>query len=325
MRTTPVHQPSSQPMFIESNGAADRTQRSPQQTEIDQIAAALARLYRSDSVGSISGTSSRAASTSAAPSGLVSFPPPGVGATAQSPRASTALASTPSPRFHTPISRASTRSMRPQTAEISTQTESTDAVELDNLPLHGWAKLKEAIAGKDGIWGGIKALGNGRASTALSNICRSLITTPIYATTALLDAPRKLGDVAAAQGTSLVTKGEASTGLLSPLKAFAGGLIQVVGGAVRLTKPLIGLALVSSGPAGLLVGGLLIGLWVTKEAMCIVNDQIDEMQIIKFFRDIASGTGAVAGALISPITQGIAKLFKPAAPAVCANQDTARP
>lgn len=186
--------------------------------------------------------------------------------------------------------------------------EKSEQPDPENLPLQGWVGLKNAIVGPNGIVAGVKALGKGKAAEGLSNIVRSVISAPIHAAAAILDGPRKLADVAAIKGQALVKSGEEQGGILGALKAFAGGLVQVLGGVARLAKPILGLALIAAGgPAGWIAGLILLGLFAFKEVNCVINDKVDEMQLLKVVRDIGSGAGAIVGSVISPATQAIAK------------------
>jgi hypothetical protein len=81
-----------------------------------------------------------------------------------------------------------------------------------------------------------------------------------------------LADVAAIKGQALVKAGEEQGGILGGVKAFFGGLIQVLGGVARLAKPLLGIGLMAAGgPAGWIAGLILLGLFAFKEVNCIIN------------------------------------------------------
>ena len=209
--------------------------------------------------------------------------------------------------------RAESRRIPNETADMATQTEAPATMpDPENLPLQGGAGLKEAIVGSTGILGGLKALAKGRMAEGFSNIIRSVLSAPVQLGAVILDGPRKVADVAAAKGKKLVQSGEAQGGIVGALKAFGGGLMQVLGGIARLTKPALGIALIAlAGPPGWIAGGALLGLYVLKELFCIVNDKVDELQTLKVLRDIGSGIGAIVGSVLSPITQPIAKAINP--------------
>ena len=191
----------------------------------------------------------------------------------------------------------------------------------ENKSWQGLAGLKESVVGDTGLKGGFSALGKGRIGEGFSNIIRSLVMSPIKLGTVILDAPRKAGDTAAQAGQDWVKAGEDRGGVVGAFQGFGGGLVQVLGGAGRFTKPLIGLScLVAGGPAGWVAGSILVGFFLFKEIGFIVNDKIDETQSVKALRDVASGVGAMVGSILSPIGQGIYKLTQKKAPVLLEKQ-----
>jgi len=171
-----------------------------------------------------------------------------------------------------------------------------------SAPLQGWQGLKDAITGKTGLIAGFKAVVAGRTAEGFSNILRSIATVPVKGLAAILDGPRKIGDIASIKGKQLVVAGENQGGFIGALKSFGGGLLQLVGAVARLAKPIIGICLVLfGGPAGLIAGLVFLGLFGLKEAGSIANDKIDETQTLKAAREVVSGVGAMVGAIVSPL------------------------
>ena len=178
-------------------------------------------------------------------------------------------------------------------------------------PLQGGAGLVDAVTGQDGLKGALDSAGKGQTATALSNVVRSAVTMPIKTASAMLDAPRKIGDVASAKGRELVSKGDEQGGLTGAVKVLGGALAQALGGITRLAQPLIGMALMAgAGPVGWMIGAFLLGMFILKEAGCIVNNKVDEMETFKALRDVASGAGAVAGLVLEPLARPLANFAK---------------
>jgi hypothetical protein len=178
-------------------------------------------------------------------------------------------------------------------------------------PLQGGAGLVNAVSGQDGLKGALASASEGKTATALSNVVRNAVTAPFQTVSAILDGPRKVGDVASAKGRELVTKGDAQGGLTGAIKVVGGSLAQVLGGFARLAQPLVGMALMAAaGPVGWLIGAILLGLFVLKEAGMIINNKVDEMQTVKALRDVASGVGALAGLVLEPIARPLMTFVK---------------
>ena len=186
----------------------------------------------------------------------------------------------------------------------------TAAIDPENLPLQGWKGLKEAVVGKTGIGAGFKAIAQGKFASGLSSVLRNVVTIPVKAAAVLLDGPRKIADVAAVKGKAMVEAGSKVGGFAGALRSFFGSLLQIVGGAIRLAKPAIGIAILAlvSGPIGWAIGGFLLGTFVFKEFAAITSDKVDEMQTLKAVRDIVSGAGAAVGSVLSTVTSGVSKL-----------------
>lgn len=184
------------------------------------------------------------------------------------------------------------------------------AVDPENLPLQGWAGLKEAVVGKTGIGAGFKAITQGKFASGLSSVLRNVVTIPVKAAAVLLDGPRKIADVAAVKGKAMVEAGSKIGGFAGALRSFFGSLLQIIGGAIRLAKPAIGIAILAlvPGPIGWAIGGFLLATFLFKELSAITSDKIDEMQTLKAARDIVSGAGAVVGSVVSTVTSGVSKI-----------------
>ena len=192
----------------------------------------------------------------------------------------------------------------------TTPTAPSSAVETSQ-PLQGGAGLVNAVSGQDGLKGALASASEGKTATALSNVVRNAVTAPFQTVSAILDGPRKIGDVASTKGRELVTKGDAQGGLTGALKVVGGSLAQVLGGFARLAQPLVGMALMAAaGPVGWLIGAILLGLFVLKEAGMIINNKVDEMQTVKALRDVASGVGALAGLVLEPIARPLMTFVK---------------
>lgn len=194
-------------------------------------------------------------------------------------------------------------------AAATTTAATTTAVE-ESKPLNGGAQLKEAVLGKTGLWAGLKALLKGRFSEGLSNIVRALVTMPFAGVAALLDGPRKIGDIASKKGKELVLQGENQGGLTGALKSVGGGLVQAAGGLARLAQPVLGMALMAAtGPVGWGIGAVLLGMFVLKEVASLVTGKTHEMQTFKAVRDVVSGAGAVAGGVVETVVNPIKARF----------------
>jgi len=200
------------------------------------------------------------------------------------------------------------------TVDVGTSTDAlvpatTTAVE-KSKPLNGGAQLVEAVTGKTGIWAGLKALVKFRFAEGLSNIVRGLVTLPFAGTAALLDAPRKVGDIASEKGKALVLQGENQGGLTGALKTLGGGLVQAAGGVARLAQPIVGMALMASaGPVGWAIGAVLLGLFVIKELSNLLTGKTHEMQTFKAARDVVSGAGAIVGGVVETVVNPIKARF----------------
>ena len=189
------------------------------------------------------------------------------------------------------------------TVDVATSTEALAPAQSREVeqskPLNGGAQFMEALTGKTGIWAGLKALTKLRFAEGLSNIVRGLVTLPFAGAAALLDAPRKVGDIASTKGKAMVLQGENQGGLVGALKTVGGGLIQAAGGIARLAQPIAGMALMASaGPVGWGIGAVLLGMFVIKELSQLLTGKTHEMQSFKAVRDVVSGAGAVAGGVV---------------------------
>jgi hypothetical protein len=177
-------------------------------------------------------------------------------------------------------------------------------------PLNGGAQLVEAVSGKTGIWAGLKALAKFRFAEGLSNIVRGLVSVPFAGVAAILDAPRKIGDIASTKGQALVLQGENQGGLTGALKTVGGGLTQAVAGVARLAQPVIGMALMASaGPVGWGIGAVLLGIFVVKELSSLLTGKTHEMQAFKAVRDVVSGVGAIIGGVLEAFVNPIKTRF----------------
>ena len=178
-------------------------------------------------------------------------------------------------------------------------------------PLQGGAGLASAVTGPDGLQGALASAEDGKMATALSNLTRNAVTAPFQTMSAILDGPRKIGDTASAKGRELVKQGDEQGGLTGAVKVAGGALAQALGGACRLAQPLVGMALMAgAGPVGWVIGAILLGLFVLKEAGLIINNKVDEMQTVKALRDVASGVGAMAGLVLEPIARPLMSFVK---------------
>jgi hypothetical protein len=108
----------------------------------------------------------------------------------------------------------------------------------------------------------------------------------------------------------MVEEGSKVGGFAGALRSFFGSLLQIIGGAIRLAKPAIGIAILAlvPGPIGWAIGGFLLATFLFKELSAITSDKIDEMQTLKAARDIVSGAGAVVGSVVSTVTSGVSKI-----------------
>lgn len=228
------------------------------------------------------------------------------------------LASSPTPERNPTLAVGTTELARVSsgTSSVDVAT-STDALALattssveKSKPLNGGAQLVEAVTGKTGIWAGLKALTKFRFAEGLSNIVRGLVSIPFAGVAAILDAPRKIGDIASTKGQALVLQGENQGGLTGALKTVGGGLTQAVAGVARLAQPVIGMALMASaGPVGWGIGAVLLGIFVVKELSSLLTGKTHEMQAFKAVRDVVSGAGAVVGGVVEAFVNPIKTRF----------------
>ena len=230
----------------------------------------------------------------------------------------TVVPSSPTPDTNPTLAVASSEGARvtsgTSTVDVATSTEAVVAASTQEVdkskPLNGGAQLVEAVTGKTGIWAGLKALAKFRFAEGLSNIVRGLVTLPFAGAAALLDAPRKIGDIAATQGKALVLQGENQGGLVGALKTIGGGLVQAAGGVARLAQPIAGMALMASaGPVGWGIGAVLLGMFVIKELSSLLTGKTHEMQSFKAVRDVVSGAGAVAGGVVETLVNPLKSRF----------------
>ena len=230
----------------------------------------------------------------------------------------TVVPSTPTPETNPTLAVASSETAPVtsgiSTIDVATSTEAVVPASSQDVekskPLNGGAQLVEAVTGKTGIWAGLKALTQFRFAEGLSNIVRGLVTLPFAGAAALLDAPRKVGDIAADKGKALVLQGENQGGLVGALKTVGGGFVQAAGGVARLAQPIAGMALMASaGPVGWGIGAVLLGMFVIKELSNLLTGKTHEMQSFKAVRDVVSGAGAIAGGVVETIVNPLKSRF----------------
>ena len=222
--------------------------------------------------------------------------------------------STPNPESNPTLAVGTTELARvssgTSSVDVATSTDAlavatTSTVE-KSKPLNGGAQLVEAVTGKTGIWAGLKALTKFRFAEGLSNIVRGLVSVPFAGVAAILDAPRKIGDIASTKGQALVLQGENQGGLTGALKTVGGGLTQAAAGIARLAQPVVGMALMASaGPVGWGIGAVLLGIFVVKELSSLLTGKTHEMQTFKALRDVVSGAGAIIGGVVEAFVNPI--------------------
>jgi hypothetical protein len=127
----------------------------------------------------------------------------------------------------------------------------------------------------------------------------------------VLDGPRKIGDLASIKGQQLINSSRGDfkgwAGVKAVLKHFAGGLLQAVGGAVRLAVPVAGMAvlMVLPPPPGWIIGGVLLGLYLINELGAMVNEGPGELQTVRAARDLVSGAMGMVGSVVEAIVKPI--------------------
>jgi len=196
--------------------------------------------------------------------------------------------------------------------DMSTQTDPMKPeIDIENKPWKGLEKLKECFVGETGMKAGFLKLKNGDIAAGLRDIVTSLVMTPIHAAAMVLDGPRKIGDLASIKGQQLINSSRGDfkgwAGVKAVLKHFAGGLLQAVGGAVRLAVPVAGLVVLMAipPPPGWIIGGVLLGLYLINELGALVNDGLGETQTVRAGRDLVSGAVGVVGSVVEAIVKPI--------------------
>lgn len=166
-------------------------------------------------------------------------------------------------------------------------------------PLKGFAGLKRAITGERGIIAGLKEIFiERRVGRGFAKVLASTVFMPFQAVAVLVDSPRLLGDHIVLQSKQIIVRAIASEGIHQSLLTMAGGLLQSVGGIVRLSIPVgaMCLGLFAGGWPGILAAALFEGVYFGEDLAKLSSGEVEDMLLFQGLRDVIGGIAVALGA-----------------------------
>lgn len=166
-------------------------------------------------------------------------------------------------------------------------------------PLKGFAGLKRAITGERGIIAGLKEIFiERRVGRGFAKVLASAVFMPFQAVAVLVDSPRLLGDHIVLQSKQIIVRAIASEGVHQSLLTMAGGVLQAVGGIVRLSIPVgaMCLGLFAGGWPGILAAALFEGVYFGEDLAKLSSGEVEDMLLFQGLRDVIGGIAVALGA-----------------------------